>query len=536
MSFERFLKFGILLIPLLYLIGLFYLFITPNYLWLDEAKYALLGIQWAWFRNAWYTFPTGLATLYSIWLSIINTHYSVKFISFVASLLSIFTLYKLSITLFIKHNKSNHKYTEPQTVELLKSMALLLSLSLLYPFWRYAIELNQYSIDIAIQFLLLYNGFLLVRDKTTIGRLTIISAIVLWFSRPAIYTILSILLVYTIKQFSPILLRFCTNKKVNVHKIIKIAKPIILSILIILTSWFSLYFLRAKYVINHKGLKHYWHKSMGAKYFCLHFKEALKEPFVHTLHFNTAQSWKILAILILVGLLYLIFTNNFLYALMLTLPSILTALSTILNKFPWSGRLLSFLTVHYIILAAFGTIGIAELIKYAFKRLFQPRKININIAIISYLATFLGLFFLFIPYLSHNILQNIRQNTWGSGGLGEIMEKTKLASEHNQKWILMWGNIEYSYYAHCYKSPCRNSIFMPGRNHLIDPNNIALQITQSLKNKKDSTFWIISAHLNSRRYQRFEELCTILGQNKKLTIIATYKIRDAIACKLKYNP
>ncbi len=524
---------NILLISTLtiYIIFVIWMFITPNYLWLDEVKYAWLSLNWSWFKSAWYTPTIGWAVLVSVLLNILNNDYTVKLLSVLVTIGTIVFVYWL-----VKKMCTSTK----------RAFLVFISLFAMYPLWRYAVELNQYSMDMFIQSILIYGAFRLFRERLSIKKFGIISAIVVWFSRPAVYTIAAVFVAYFAKIAYENVLYVCITKKgvIKTKAFFSQLKDLLIGGLYTGISWIIFYITRAHIVMNSASLKGYWKASMGFRFVTHNLRHVIKEPFTHTMQLEFL--WPIFLLIIIFGVLYLIYKKWFWFALSLTLPTVFALLSTMLYKFPWNGRLLSFLTLQYVLFAGFGLVFLGDLasagVRCFFRilagfKVFNASKTIVNkLASVAFYIPILIVILLFSRIIYKNVLLEIYKNKWGSDGFGYVIKEVDFYHDPAPKWVLMWGRNSYKYYGRCNINKCDDVKYFPyhKRGQTIDPVEFSQYILEEVKTNKTHSLWLISAHLSPDRREAMQQLCgEVLKNHRDLEVVEQVDILNVIACKVK---
>jgi len=297
---------------------------------------------------------------------------------------------------------------------------------------------------------------------------------------------------------------------------------------------------------------------MGFSFVVHNITKIVQEPFASTLHL--ASLWWLFFGAVILGLMFLYKNRLTWLGLTLTLPSIITLFSTALGRFPWKGRVLNFLTLHYVLLAGFGLVFLGQILQVIVKNLLDNKNVGrsrkktssnhlLNVCILNICKILPYILFVgvFSGYLWNTIFVQVYANNWGNGGFGQIAKEYghEIFDNSSLKWILMWGQYEYDFYGKCNKSldenKCKNVLFFPyhKRGGYINPEEFAQIVrTQALTHTKDSKkleLWLISTHTNKTRVEKMKKLCKILASSDNITLEKQIIIRDAYACKLRFE-
>lgn len=293
-------------------------------LWLDEAFISLNILNRSYIEllealDFNQGAPAGFLILTKLLTQIFgDSEYVLRCLPISCSLISLILFYKLA-----KH------CLEP------KETLIVLSLfSVIDPLIYYSSEVKQYSCDVAITLLLYLLALYLLNKNELTFKQSIISGIIgaisIWFSHPAIFVLLGTGIT---------LIMLCINKKLW-----KKIDKLFISIALWILSFIILYYANLSKLntnaIEYFGIDSFMPTPLNISWIYYKLRDVFY--FIQLAHYGLPQA------LFIVGAIYLFLKKRYLFYILIS-PIPIALLVSSLHKYPFTHRLLLFLTPLYLI-------------------------------------------------------------------------------------------------------------------------------------------------------------------------------------------
>lgn len=313
-------------------------YIANRSLWADEATLALNIINrplvdlfkpLAYEQGA----PLGFLTIEKLVVEVFGDHeYTLRLFPFICGIISLFLFHQFA-----------KQVIEPVAITI--AMALFVSLE---PLIYYTTEVKQYSSDVTIA-LLLYLVLMKVRQpslqRNQIIRTSVIGAIAVWFSHPAIFVLVSI-------EASYWLCCWLNREQINGWHRLWIY-------VVWLASFLGIYLISLAKLGRDKELLESWSQAFPQSLFDLSWLlTALVQMFANPLGFVAPIT--LLAIFACLLGCFTLGRQNRDVLILLLLPISITLAAAYLKKYPFHDRLLLFLVPNLILLIAIGTYSLLK--------------------------------------------------------------------------------------------------------------------------------------------------------------------------------
>lgn len=257
-----------------------------------------------------------------------DNEYALRLFPLVSGILSLLLFYELA-----------KRYLRPQAIPI----ALILFASLRHIVY-YSSEVKQYSTDVAIAlFCFLMTTYLTQKKlnwKQTVG-LSILGAIAIWFSHPAIFVLAGV-------GFSSWLVKFTKKERIRVT-----------NLLVIYSSWLlsfaTFYWISLNALSSNKNLLTSWQNKSTFPSSILDViwsLDSLGKFFYEPLGFSGPMDG--LAIVVFIIGCFSLFRRNKIALFIILSPLLATLFAAYLHKYPFGGRLVLFLTPFFIVQIAEG--------------------------------------------------------------------------------------------------------------------------------------------------------------------------------------
>jgi len=401
------------------------LYFSNRSLWFDEVNVALNLVERSYldllqpldYNQA---APPGFLWIEKLAIQVFgNNEYALRLFPLISGIIAIFLFYKLA------YDYSSNKLVAP--------IAIALFCCLRYTVY-YSVQLKQYSSDLMIALLLflilspLRNQHL---SKRTILLVSVLGAICIWFSHPAIFVLAAIELI-----------TFVTTPIKQWHRMITNRFPIYLTWLI---SFAFLYVLTIVPTLGNQELVSSW----GARYPDSVFDimwglDALGRFFYRPLGFFGFRDG-IAILTFLIGCIAC-YRQNPIKLLQLNAPLLVTLMAAYLQKYPFRERLILFLV-------PFATLIIAEGVGYLILQLENNRRIHKRFGTLGLIT----LLILLIPFFLRSSQQAIAPQM---AYFEQARPVVKYVAKHRQPndsiYVYAKGEPHFKYYAKRYNISAEN--------------------------------------------------------------------------------